>query len=105
MAKRILTNTYITIKTKQSKYEWYKHDLMSYFDGLKHEEFASDTDGYFLNSWIINFDIINHECCGTPLQNPVQYYETIQKNDFNNYEHHVQTKAISSAIKSERYFF
>ena len=100
-----MTNTYITIKTKHSKYEWYKHDLMSYFDGLKHEEFASYTDSYFLNSRIINFDIINHECCGTPLQNPVQYYEAIQKNDFNNYEHHVQTKAISSAIKFERYFF
>lgn len=28
--------------------------------------------------------------------------QTIQKNDFNNYEGHVQNKAVSSIVKSER---
>ena len=98
----ILTNTYIPRKTKQGKYEWYEYDLMSYFNDLKYEELASDTDGYFQNAPVINFNIINHECCDTPLQNPGQYYKIMQKKDFNNYEHHVQTKAISSAIKSKR---
>ena len=97
-----MTNTYIPRKTKQGKYEWCEHDLMSYFDDLKYEEFASDTDGYFQNARVNNFDIINHECHSTSLQNPKQYYKTMQKKDFNNYEHYVQTKAISSAIKSER---
>ena len=75
---------------------------MTYFDDLKYEEFASDTDGYFQNARVIYFGIIHHGCHGTPLQNPEQYYKIIQKKDFNNYEHHVETKAISSAIKSER---
>ena len=40
-------------------------------------------------------------CQGDPLQNLKQYYETIHKKDFDNYESHVQNQAVSSAIKSE----
>ena len=77
---------------------------MTYSDELKYEQFACDFESYFQQTQVINFDIINHECCGMPLQNSEQYYKSIQKTlkDFNNYENYVQTKAISSAIKSER---
>ena len=74
---------------------------MTYFDDLKFEQFASDTDSYFQQPQKINFDIINHKCCGTPLQNSEQYYKTIQKKDFKDNENHVQTKVIASTIKSE----
>ena len=44
-SRQILTNTYIPRKTKKGKYEWYEHDLVTYFDDLKYEEFTKD--GYF----------------------------------------------------------
>ena len=47
---------------------------MTYFDDLKYEKFVSD----FNNIRLINFDMINLECRGTPLQNPEAYYKTIE---------------------------
>ena len=47
MASRpILTNTYIPKKANKDKYEWYEHDLMTYFDDLEYQQFASNTHGY-----------------------------------------------------------
>ena len=53
-----LTNSYIPPKNKKGQYEWYKHDLMTYFDNVKYDEFVSDIDGCFKNAQVINFDII-----------------------------------------------
>ena len=100
-SNQILTNTYIPRKTKKGKNEWYKHDLMTYFDNLKYDKFASDTDSYFQNAQVINFDIINHVCRGTQLQNPENYYKAIRSKDFEYYEH-VLNKVISSAKRFER---
>ena len=50
---------------------------MTYIDNLKYEHFIEDTDSYFSQAKIINFDIIHHECRGNPLQNSLKYYETI----------------------------
>lgn len=50
----------------------------------------------------VNFDIIHHQCRGTPLQNPIEYYETIHNKDFSNRKVCVGDNALSSAIKSER---
>ena len=83
-SKQILTNTYILRKTKKGKYEWYKHDVMTYFNDLKYDAFVSDRDSYFKNAQVINFDIINHVCRGTPLQNLENYYKTIRSKDFKN---------------------
>ena len=75
---------------------------MTYFDDLKYNEFAKDTDSYFKNVKLINFDIVHHERRGVKLQNPERYYRTIRNKDFKNYEQYVQNNAISSAIKFER---
>ena len=56
-----------------------------YFDDLKYRQFTSNTDDYFKLARIVNFDIINHKCCGDPLQNPEVYYQTIQKKDFDSH--------------------
>ena len=95
-------NSYIPAKTKKGKYEWHEHDLMTYFDDLKYNEFAKDADSYFENVKLINFDIVHHECRGGKLQNPERYYKLIRNKDFENYEQHVQNNALSSAIKYER---
>ena len=62
-SRQSLTNTYTPAKTKKNnKYDWYEHDLMTYFDDLKYEQLASNTDEYFKRAHIFNFDIINHDC-------------------------------------------
>ena len=101
-SRKILTNSFILTKSKKGKYEWCKHDLMTYFDDLKYNEFAKNTDSYFENVKLINFDIIHHECRGDKLQNPERCYRTIRSKDFKNYEQHVQNNAILSGVKSER---
>ena len=35
---------------------------MTYFDDLKYEQLASNTDEFFKRAYIFNFDIINHDC-------------------------------------------
>lgn len=47
---------------KNNKYDWYEHDLMTYFDDLKYEQLASNTDECFKRAHIFNSDIINHDC-------------------------------------------
>ena len=43
------------ILTKKGKYEWYEHDLMTYFDDLKYEECVRDTDKYFQDVQLVNY--------------------------------------------------
>lgn len=58
-SKQFLTNSYIPKKTKKEKYKWFEHNLMTYFDDFKYDEFVSDGDGYFANVQVINLDIIH----------------------------------------------
>lgn len=60
---------------KNKEYEWYEHDLMTWYDDLKYDEFVSDMNGYFENVQVINFDIIHHLCRGDKLQNLEKYYK------------------------------
>ena len=100
MDHEILTNCYIPKKTKK-KYEWYEHNLMTYIDNLKYDNFLNNMDSHFSNSKITNFDIIHHQCPGDGLENLQQCYETIFDKDFLNYDNHVCSQAVSSAIKAE----
>ena len=99
--QKILTNSYISKKTQKKKYEWYEHDLMTYIDDLKCENFVLDMDSHFSRAKVVNFDIIHHQCCGDKLNNPEEYYQTIYDKDFVNYENHLCNEAVLSAIKSE----
>ena len=58
-------------------------------------------NSHFSCAMVINFNIIYHQCRGDKLQNPQQYYETISKNDFENYKSHIQNQVVSSAIRFE----
>ena len=48
-SRKILTNSFILTKSKKGRYELCKHDLRTYFDDLKYNEFAKNTDSYFEN--------------------------------------------------------
>ena len=56
------------MKKDNKKYEWYEHDLRTYFYDLKHKQLASNTDDYFKRAHVINFYKINHKCGGDPLK-------------------------------------
>ena len=50
------------------KLPWYERELMTYFNCLDYNDIADDPDHYLNNIKVVNFDIINNECRGTPLQ-------------------------------------
>ena len=73
---------------------------MTYIGDLKHEHFIEDMDSHFSRVKITNFDIINQQCCGGPLQSSPQYYEIIFDGGFKSYENHTRNQVMSSAIKA-----
>ena len=84
-----------------------KHDLMTYTEDLKDENFVHDMDSHFSRAKVVNFDMIHHQIRQSrirQLDNLEEYYQTIYDKNFVNYENHVRNKAVavSSAIKSER---
>ena len=76
--------------------------VQALIDDLKYEEFVQDIGFHFLCVRVVNFDITHHQCRGSPLANPTEYYETIFIKDFPNDEDCTHNKTLSSAIKSER---
>ena len=63
---------------------WYERDMV-YIDHLKYKQMKHDPDHYFRNVKVVNFDIINHECCGYKLDGTYKSYKMIKNEDFTNY--------------------
>ena len=62
--------------------KWFERDgLITYIDRLNYEIFENDRDNYLQNVNVVNFDIINHELLGTPLEKDITTYETVHKSD------------------------
>ena len=60
--------------------KWFERDgLMTYIDRLNYERFEIDRDNYLENVNVVNFDIINHQLLGTPLEKDIITYKTVQK--------------------------
>ena len=96
-----LINNYIPTKGK-TEYKWYEHDLISYIDVLKYNEFIKNVDDHFQRAKVINFDIIYQECRGDELEYSKKFYQTIENKDFKNHDNNIREEALTSAIKSER---
>ena len=60
-----------------------------------------DPDNYFKNKQVINFDIINHQCCGDQLKKSEKEHKTIENNNFNNYPKN-EKKVLSSVFRNKR---
>ena len=56
---------------------WYERDMV-YIDHLKYKQMKHDPDHYFRNVKVVNFDIINHECCGYKLDGTYKSYKMIK---------------------------
>ena len=84
---------------------YYPHRKDTLHDTLlrhEYERINRNKREYFENAKIVNFDIINHNCRGDPLQNSVEYYQTIKKVDLTNIKKEDEGEFIASAIKSRR---
>lgn len=80
------------------------HSLDYSLNKSKYEKIINNPEFHFQNSYITNFDLINHECRGDKLQNSRKFYETIFKETVNKeiQEKHVKDTFISKAIDCER---
>ena len=56
--------------------------VFTYLDDVKYEQFMENPNKSFKKTKIVNFDIIRHECRGDALDKPVEYYQTVFKNNF-----------------------
>ena len=80
------------------------HDLDTALKKMAFEKIIQDPDYHFKNCYIINFDLIHHECRGEELSNTRKHYETIFKKNINEEiaANDLRYRFISSGIKSER---
>ena len=70
---------------------------MRYISWLDYKDMAYNPDDYLKNVKIANFDIINHECRGYPLQGTYKGYKTLEKNYFKNFSKDDEKKIYISA--------
>ena len=83
--------------------KWYERDgLMTYIDRLNYERFEEDRDKYLANVNIVNFDIINHQLKGTPLENSITNYKTIYKKDLKQMPANDKDAALEACFRSSR---
>ena len=80
------------------------HDLHTTLLTDKYNKIINNPDYHFNNCYVINFDIINHECRGDPLSHDRKYYETIHKKKLDEEikSDELKYRFVSSALKSER---
>ena len=94
--KTICVNNYLPY------YPIYKDSLHDSILRNEYEKINKNKKEYFENAKIVNFDIINNECRKDPLQNSIQYYQTIKQNDLKHVKKKDKEEFISAAIKSKR---
>ena len=64
MSKKFCVNNNIPTYVPK-KLHWTERDgLMMYIDRSKFEQIAYDFDGHFENVYVVNFDIMHHQCRG-----------------------------------------
>ena len=71
---------------------------------MTYDRIMSDLEYHFQNCYVINFDLIHHECRGSMLKHSRRYYETIFREKVNKEIDNDSNRQlfISHAIKSER---
>ena len=103
MTEKRLTNNYLPDKPKFFSIND-KGNLHTTLQLSEYNRILSDTDKYFSNVLITNFDLIHNKCRGDELSKTKKFYETIYKKDcdesfLSNVDKH---KFIESAFRSDR---
>ena len=78
-----------------------ERDFLSYLDDLKYEKYMEDTDTYFKNIKIINFDIIRNQILGEPMRKPIETYQTVHDADLVKCTPKAKEKFVSSAMRNQ----
>ena len=95
-------NSYIPPYVKPDL-KWFERDgLMTYIDRLAYERFEEDRDTYLKKENVINFDIINHELKGTPLEKDIKNYKTIYKRDPKQMPADDKDAALAACFRSKK---
>ena len=68
---------------------------------LKYEETIKNTDKYFQNVRVINFDMIHHLCRGDPLEKDMNEYLTVENNDLKKYPKNDKKKVVGSDLRNQ----
>ena len=76
-----------------------ERDFLLYLDDLKYEETVKNTDKYFQDVKVINFDMICHMCSGDPLERSVHEHLTIQNSNFKKYLKNDKKKVVGGALQ------
>ena len=92
--KTIYVNNYLP------HYPMYKNALHETLLRNKYEKINKNKEEYFENAKIVNFDIIHNECRRDPLQNSIEYYQTIKQENLKYVKKNDEEQFISAAIKS-----
>ena len=99
------TNNYVPYNPdKDLSSKRFGNTLGDTLDRQKYERIINDAEYHFESSYIINFDIINHQCRGYKLKNSIKNYKTISKEKINAEinDNHLKDNFISSALACER---
>ena len=97
-----MENETICVNNYLLYYPIYKNSLHDTILRNKYEKINKNKKEYFENVKVVNFDIINSECRKDPLQNSVEYYQTIKQDDLKNVRESDKEEFISAAIRSRR---
>ena len=75
-----------------------EREFLLYLGGSKYEETVKNTDKYFQDVKVINFDMIHHMCRGDPLERSVREHLTVQNSDFKKYPKNDKKKVVGGAL-------
>ena len=104
MAYKTVTNSYIPIQPKKYNYRQDRFDLDDRLNQMKFNEIIENSDFYFENVKLTNFDLIHNDCNGSDLSYSRSYYQTLfkEKLDPEITDQKQKKSFISSAIKCHR---
>ena len=99
-----VTNSYIPTRPKKYNQQQDRFDLDDRLNQMKFNEIIENSDSYFENVKLINFDLIHNECNGIELSYSRGYYQTLfkEKLDSEITDQKQKNSFISSAIKCHR---
>ena len=95
-------NSFIPPYVKNNLKWFERDDLITYIDRLNYERFENDRDNYLENVNVVNFDIINHELLGTPLEKDIITYKTVHKIDLRQMPANDKDAALAACFRSKR---
>ena len=102
--RALLTNSDIPTRPKKYNQQQDRFYLEDRLNQMKFDEIIKNSDSYFENVKLSNFNLIHHECRGGELSFSKKHYQTLYKEKLNSefIDSKQKSSFISSAIKCHR---